>query len=69
MRYGLLAVAVAVCIGLFHVWLENAYLGGAGAGLSEEARVAIEIRCQGLDGEAARECRACLLYTSPSPRD
>lgn len=55
MRYGLLALGVIVCIAL-HGWLSHA----TGVALSDEARSAIDLRCNGRDGHAARECRRLL---------
>ena len=60
MRYGLLALAMAVCMGLYHGWLASAYDPSHGAALSDEARAAIELRCHGREGRAANECRRLL---------
>jgi hypothetical protein len=56
MRNGLIAVGIAVLIGLQHVWLRHA----AQAALSDDARLAIELRCQGREGHEARKCRKLL---------
>jgi hypothetical protein len=56
MRRVLLALGIAVCIGLLHGWLEHA----TGAALSDEARSAIDLRCDGRDRRADRECRELL---------
>lgn len=58
MRYGLLALGIAACIGIH--WLTAAYQEATGAALSDEARSAIELRCKGLEEHAARECRGLL---------
>lgn len=70
MRYGLLALgtAVAVCVAISHDWLARAYDAATTAALSEEARLAIEIRCQLQDAPAAVDCRRMLkkLYLAGS---
>jgi hypothetical protein len=53
MRYGLLALGIAVCIGLHQIWLAHA----TEAALSDDARLAIELRCQDRHGGAAADCR------------
>lgn len=62
MRRGLLVLVLVpgmtVGIGLFHGWLANVYQHAAEAGLSDEARSAIELRCKGLEGSAATDCRS-----------
>lgn len=60
MRYGLLALSIAVCIGLYQGWFAGACDHATTAALTEEARIAIEVGCQGLDGRAARQCRSML---------
>jgi hypothetical protein len=68
MRYGLLVLGIAICMGMCQGWLARGYDHATTAALSEEARVAIEIRCQVQDGRAARECRSLLkkLYLAGS---
>jgi len=68
MRYGLLVLGIAVFIGLYQGWLARAYDYGTTAALTEEARVAIDVRCQIQDDRAARECRSLLkkLYLAGS---
>jgi hypothetical protein len=68
MRYGLLILVIAVLVGLSWAWLVRAYEHATTAALSEEARVAIEIRCRDRDSRAARECRRTLkkLYLAGS---
>ena len=51
-----IALGIAACIGLHQAWLASA----APLALSEEARLAIELRCEGRQGRAGRECRALL---------
>ena len=69
MRYGLLVLAVvlAVGLGLHQGWFAQAYEGMTHAALGDDARLAVELRCRG-DGRAARECRSVLrrLYLSGS---
>ena len=60
MRYGLLALGIAVCIGIYLDWFARAYDHLTTAALSEEARLAIEVRCQVPDDRAARACRGTL---------
>jgi hypothetical protein len=60
MRYGLLILGIAVCIGLYQGWFALAYDHATSAALSEDAREAIDVRCQALHGRAARECRSML---------
>ena len=60
MRTGLLAMGTAAFVGLHLAWLVPAYDRATGVGLSDEARVAIELRCKGRVGHAASECRRLL---------
>jgi hypothetical protein len=54
MRYGLLVVlGVPACIAIHQIWISSA----TEAALSEEARLATEIRCEGRVGEEASKCR------------
>lgn len=57
MRYGVLALGIVACIGLYHGWLAHAYDPATGVALSDEARAAIELRCNGREGRAADDCR------------
>jgi len=72
MRYGLVALGIVGCIGLgvtlHQGWFTRAYDQAITAALSEEARLAIDVRCQGHEERATRECRATLerLYLSGS---
>jgi hypothetical protein len=62
MRYGLFVLGIAVCIAFHQGWFAPAYDRATTAALTEEARLAIDVRCKG------RECRAILkkLYLSGS---
>lgn len=68
MRYVLFVLGIAVGIGMYQGWLAQAYEHATNAALTEEARVAIDVRCQIQDGRAARECRSVLkrLYLAGS---
>ena len=68
MRYGLLVAGIVLCIGLYQGWLGRVYDHAANAGLTEDARLAIDVRCQGQEGRADRECRSMLkrLYLAGS---
>lgn len=60
MRYGILVFGIAVCIGLSHGWLARTYDRVTSAALTDDARLAIDVRCR-LKGErAAQECRTTL---------
>ena len=63
MRHGLLAAGMAACMGLGLVQVSR---HATSAALSDEARVAIDLRCQGRNGRAASECRGLLekLYAA-----
>ena len=56
MRKGLIAVGIAVCIGLHHVWITHV----AEAALGDDARLAIELRCEVRQGYEGRKCRKLL---------
>jgi hypothetical protein len=60
MRTGLLLLGIVVCIGLARGWFTEAYDRVTTGALSEEARLAIDLRCQDRDDRAARECRSTL---------
>ena len=66
MRYGLLVLGIAVCLGLSQGWIARAYDQVITAALSEEARLAIDVRCRGQNTRAGSKCRAMLrnLYLS-----
>ena len=68
MRYGLLILGVAVCIALHQGWFAQAYERTTTAALTDEARVAIDLRCRDQSGRAAQECRSLLkrLYLAGS---
>jgi len=68
MRYGLLALGIVALIGIHQGWFARALEQATTAALSEEARLAIEIRCQVEDERAAVACRDVLkkLYLSGS---
>jgi hypothetical protein len=72
MRYALVVLGIAGCIGLgiglHRGWFSRAYDQATTAALTEDARLAIDVRCQGEDTRASRECRATLkrLYLSGS---
>jgi hypothetical protein len=68
MRYGLIALGIAICIGLYQGWFEQAHDHARAAMLTEDARMAIDLRCQGQNGPAGRECRRMLtrLFISGS---
>jgi hypothetical protein len=60
MRYGLLVLGTASCIGLYQGWFARAYERVTTAALTDEARLAIAVRCQMKDDHAAHECRSTL---------
>ena len=60
MRIVLLVLCIAGCIGLYQGWFPRACAHATAAALSEDARVAIEIRCQDQVGRSALECRSLL---------
>jgi hypothetical protein len=60
MRYGLLVLGITICITLYQGWFAGAYDHATTAALTEDARLAIEVRCQLQDDRAGRECRATL---------
>lgn len=68
MKYALLVAGIAVCIGLCHGSIAGLYDQVTTAALSEEARLAIDVRCRDRDSQEGRECRAMLkkLYLSGS---
>jgi len=60
MRYGLLFVGIALCMGLSLSWLARSYEEATTAALTEEARLAIDVRCPELDRRDGRQCRGML---------
>jgi len=60
MRYGLLALGLAACVALSQGWFAQACERASAAALSDDARLAIEVRCQEQDSRSGRECRAML---------
>ena len=68
MRYGLLALGLAVCVGLYQGWLSEAYDEASTAALTDDARLAIDVRCRDQRGRAEDDCRATLkrLFLSGS---
>jgi hypothetical protein len=68
MRYRLLVLGIVVSLGLYQGWFARAYDQATSAALTEEARLAIDVRCQGQNDRAAGECRSLLkkLYLSGS---
>jgi hypothetical protein len=68
MRYGLLVLAIGIGLGLSQGWIARAYDQAISAALTDDARLAIEIRCEGQTGRSARECRSMLkrLYLGGS---
>ena len=70
MRYRLLVLGmgIVVSLGLYQGWFARAYDQVTTAALTEEARLAIDVRCQGQNGRAASECRTLLkkLYLAGS---
>jgi len=65
MRYGLLVLGIVGAIGL---WFCGACDGATTAALSDDARLALEVGCQGRTPRATRECRDMLkkLYLAGS---
>lgn len=68
MKYGLLALAISLVIGLYQGWFAPGYNQAHRGTLSDDARLAIEIRCEGQSGRSAGECRSMLtrLYLAGS---
>jgi hypothetical protein len=60
MRTGLLLLGIVVCVGLARGWFTDGYDHVTTAALSDEARLAIDLRCSSRDDRAARECRDTL---------
>lgn len=68
MRQGLLVVGIAVCVGLAQGWVSRTVDQATTTALTEESRLAIDLRCQGDSERANRECRETLkkLFLSGS---
>ena len=68
MRTGLLILGIAVCIGLSQGWIARGYHHAISRALSEDARLAIKLRCGENGGRSVAECQAMLtkLYLSGS---
>jgi hypothetical protein len=66
MRHGLLVVGIAGCVGVSQGWIARTCDHASTAALTDEARLAIDVRCARDEGRAARECRSMLkkLYLS-----
>lgn len=63
MRYRVLllvVVPIAIGVGLHQGWFHQAHERAATAALSDDARLAITVRCQGRHTAAAKECRTLL---------
>ena len=56
-----------LCAALLCAWLGNSAALAAGDAAAGKAKAAVCAACHGADGKAIQP--ACLLYTSPSPRD
>jgi len=68
MRYGLLVLGIIMGVGLYQAWFGRVFDHVTTAALSDDARLAIDVRCQAQEGRAARECRGMLkrLYLAGS---
>jgi hypothetical protein len=68
MRYGLLVLGIIVCLALHQGWFTRAYGRATTAALTDEARLAIDVRCGSDAGRSASDCRTLLkkLYLSGS---
>ena len=68
MRYGLLVLGIAACIGLYQAWFARACDQATTAALSADAQLAINVRCNGRADRAKRECRTMMtkLFLSGS---
>lgn len=68
MRTGLLVAGAAFGLGLGHGWLTETFEEATNAALTEDARMAIDVRCKGQSDRAGRECRTLLkkLYLAGS---
>lgn len=60
MRHGLVFLGIAVCVGMYQGWFARAYEHVTAAALTDEARLAINVRCHIKDDRASRECRSTL---------
>ena len=71
MRYGLfvlLALGIALCVWLYQGELARAVDRATTAALTDDARLALDVRCQSQQESSARACRAMLkrLYLAGS---
>jgi hypothetical protein len=68
MRYALLVLGLFGCIGLWQGWFAQAYDHATTAALTDDARLAIDLRCEREQGPSEHECRTVLkkLYLSGS---
>jgi len=66
MRHAIIVIALACATVLYQGWLGPACEQVTTAGLSDEARLAIDVRCRGRDDRGGEECRQRLkrLYLS-----
>ena len=60
MRYALIILGIGVAIGLSQGWFVAGYDRATTMMLSDEARLAIEVRCGTQTGRSALECRSML---------
>jgi hypothetical protein len=60
MRYGLLVLGIVLGIGLYQGWLERAYDQATFEALTDDARLAIDVRCSDVHGRAGQDCRSTL---------
>jgi len=60
MRRGLLVMGIAVVIGMSQDWVARACDRASTAALTEDARLAIDVRCRRGDERAVRKCRSTL---------
>ena len=66
MRTGILVPGLALCIALACAWLAGPMDHITARALTDDARLAIDVRCRDHDDSASRECRDTLkrLYLS-----
>ncbi len=60
MRYVLVVLALVGGIGLVHACSQRLVELAPGSGLTEDARLAIEVRCRDHNSQASRQCRSVL---------
>jgi len=68
MKYGLLALALVIGLGLYQGWFARLHDHLTTSALTDDARLAVEVRCGGETGRSADECRSTLkrLYLAGS---